>query len=280
VKYLWSNFLRFIFLCAALPLMTSMGRASTIVTLTDGTAIFEIDPTSPAGMSSWSFGGGANIMPQQWFWFRTSATGFASQGALQSIDSIGNPVVTPIDPGDVDIKFGNSSSPISTDMFLMLADGEPASLSEQVKWTNNTSSTLYLTIFQYVHFQFSPGADSLTLPTTHSAGQNGANGASDVSVSPFTTPGGLVGSEAALASTLLNALTDGATSSSFNVNNSSSASGDTATAFEWQIPLAANGSFILSINENVTPATAPEPGPGLLIAAGALALYAGRRFRK
>src|SRR5579863_10294765 len=155
--------------CVLLLLAGSSAHAVTILTLTDGNTMFDV---ASNGMSAWTVDG-ADIMPQQWFWFRTGSS-FTNQSALQSLDSIGAPTVT-FDSGFP--SFGEltyQSSSIGADLALVLAGGQPAVLSEQLEWTNLTSHNMYLTIFQYIHFAFSSGTDSLRI-SGNQATQTGAN---------------------------------------------------------------------------------------------------------
>jgi hypothetical protein len=264
-----SPFAWHILVCAPLLLAAPSGHAASILTLTDGQTMFDV---AANGMSSWTVNGG-NIMPLQWFWFRTGSS-FTNQGPLQSLDSIGSPTVS-FDAGFP--SFGEltyQSSFIAADLALILADGEPAILSEQLEWTNLTSQNMYLTIFQYTHFAFSSGADSLAI-SGNQATQNGAKGSSEILADPFDSQ--LTGHQAGNYSSLLNSLTNPSTSALFNVNNQSFASGDVGTAFEWNTILAPNASLILSITESVA---APEPGPAGLFCSGILFLWTIRLLQK
>jgi hypothetical protein len=265
------QFLRRSLCWAPLLLMVSAGNAATILVLTDGNAMFRVEDT---GMSGWTLtSGGQNVMPQQWFWFRTGTTA-NNQGALQSMDSLGAPNVT-FDSAFPDFGELQYQSPtLGADLTLDVIDGQPVVLAEQVQWTNRTSQTLYLTVFQYIHFAFSPVSDSLTI-SQNRAIQSGSAGDAEVVVSPFDST--YAGYQAGSSSAILGALTNSATSATFNVNNHGSAAGDVGMAFQWNATLAPGASLTMSIGENASPS--PEPSSALLIAAGVLAL-GGRRFLK
>ena len=255
-------------MCAPLLLVASSSHAASILTLTDGQTMFDVAAT---GMSGWTVNGG-NIMPLQWFWFRTGSS-FTNQGPLQSLDSIGSPTVS-FDAGFP--SFGEltyQSASIGADLALILADGEPAILSEQLEWTNFTTQTMYLTVFQYTHFAFSSGAYSLRI-SGNQATQNGEKGSVEILADPFDSQ--LTGYQAGNYSSILNSLTNPSTSALFNVNNQNFASGDVGAVFEWNTVLAPNASLILSITESVA---APEPGPAGLFCAGILFLWTTRLLK-
>lgn len=247
-------------------LLTALAcRADSIITLTDGTAALTVDTGSSAGMSAWTLNGDPNAMPQQWVWFRTGSN------PLQSLDTLGSSSndFDPSFPGSVDVQY--QSSALSAVLSLELVDGSPTVMSEQLQFTNlSTTDSVALTIVQYIHFRFSTNSDSATI-SGNDATQQGARGSVQIGSAPF---GSLY--QVSPASVLLSDLT-GATSSSFNLNDQASGSGDVAIAFEWQTTLPANGSTILSIDESLT---APEPVPMLLFGMGVAALYGLRTARR
>jgi len=144
-------------------------------------------------------------MPPTWFWFRTSTTSFSTnQRALQSRDR-------------------------GADLVLSLADGQPAFLSEQLPFTNPTAKTVYLTLIECMDFTFSSGTDSVTI-SVNQATQASVQGSTETVSAPFDSR--LKSHEAANYSTILAALTNASTSSSFNLNNQASANGNVETAVE------------------------------------------------
>lgn len=253
------------FILSPLMLIAFACHADSIITLTDGTAAFTVDTGSSAGMSTWTLNSGPNVMPQQWFWFRTGS------GPLQSLDTLGTPSIffDPSFPDFADIQY--QSSTLSADLTLDLVDGTPAVMSEQLQFSNLLTNSVSLTIIQYLHFQFSPSLDSAAI-SGNDATQHGALGSVQIGSAPF---GSLY--QVSPASVLLSDLT-GSTSSTFNLNNQASGSGDVAIAFEWQVTLPANGSTILSIDESLT--GTPEPASMLLLGAGVASLYGFRSARR
>lgn len=263
-------------LLAPMFLAASVSQADTILTLTDGTTAFTVNTSSSAGMFSWTLNGGPNLMPQQWFWVRTGSS-FVTQSALQSIDSLSAPNVEIYDPANFPdfAEFQYASAALSADVSLDAVDGNPAGLSQQVQFTNLSASQIALTVFQYIHFQLSSGSDSASA-SGNGVTQSGSLGSSQVEVIPFDSR--YTGYQLGDASALLAGLNNPATSSTFNVNNAASATGDVGILIEWQTLLAPNGQLTLSNGENLSPT--PEPASVMLIGIGIAALCGRRNMKR
>src|SRR5579872_424081 len=121
---------RIAFLPASLLLAAGLCHGSP-VTLSDGPTTFVLDPASQAGMSSWNPGGGPNIMPQQWIWYGVNSSGF-NQSPLQSLDMLATPdvIFDPLNPAFAEVTY--TSSVLSADLMLNIADGSPSALGEQL----------------------------------------------------------------------------------------------------------------------------------------------------
>lgn len=250
-----------------------VGAASvqaSVITLTDGNSTAKIDPSSQAGMYSWKIDGN-DIMNQQWFWVRTGDT-----GGEQSLDSIGTPTVTQYSPGIVQIEY--TSRTYKVDVIYSLAGGGlksgTADIGEQIRITNLTSSPLDLHFFQYSDFDLmGQNKDSATLNNANTIRQK-----NDVLTVAETvaTPGPNHYSIKYFRH-LLDQLSDGNPTTLSDTNDTQV--GDITWAFEWDVTIEGNGTFLISKDKRVT--GVPEPGILLLLGSGLIgALAIRKKFRK
>jgi len=248
--------------------------AASVIELRDGSSIVKIDPLSQAGLFTWSVNG-INLLPQQWFWFRTGNTAERSIDAM-TLDPDSMMTYTLFgDPGPDTASWRYTSPGLSLQMDVSLVDANPTrSLSQVLTWTNTSASPLTLTLFQYVNFHLGSGSNQIDFNDGASL-QTGSGYRAETWVTPFDTR--LTGFEAAAVPYTRNELND-ATSTSFG-QSLDSASGDVGAAFEWQAQVPVTGSFQISTIENLTAPETPEPSSAALAIGALAAMFYVRRRR-
>ena len=260
--------------------MVALEAPAQVETLSNANSTVTIDTSGQDGMNSWVIGG-QNVLNQQWFWFRTGATGPQS-----SIDTLGTPANSLLAPNFLQSTYSGNPN-FSLQVVYSLVGGSAGSgasdLSEQIKIQNLTGGALDFHFFQYANFVPGPGGDLVQLSQNARGLYNEAlvtSGAMTISedVDTALSPGANEGSAAQYDSTL------------FNLNNTpglllndvaSSGPGGTNTwAFEWDKSIAVGGTLIISKDLNVVvAASAPEPGSLALASMGILAFGLLRRLR-
>jgi hypothetical protein len=260
----------------ALGVFSLTVKASAVNVLTDGNSVVTIDPASQAGLFSWVVDGQQQSF-QQWFWYRIGGIGGES-----SIDTISAPVVTTPDGRTLGVTFANAQ--INVQVIYSLLGGTAGSgnsdVSEQIRITNLGATPLDFHFFQYVDFDLlgSPGSDSIQLGKNLSGKYNEAfqNDGVSAFAETVTAPGANHG-EANTFSNTVASLNDGNPTTLSDSN--SAGPGDVTWALEWDVTIAAGGSFILSKDLNLTIPAIPEPSVFALISMGALC-FAYRRSRR
>jgi hypothetical protein len=248
-------------------------QAQASVTLIDQNSTAGIDPNSQAGVFNWTVDGKNNLF-QQWFWYRIGD----DPTGQHSIDTISAPTVTPfLGTRGVDIAYSNGT--LGAEVNYILTGGSAGSgtsaLSEVVRLTNTSSSSITLHFFQYSDFDLSgtPDGDSVAL-TDHKATQGGPGKLlSETVVTPDASR-----LEANIFANTLNSLNSGAP---YDLNNVATAGpGDVTWAYQWDVTLSEGGTFLISKVKQLQ----PIPEPSTLAIAGlaglGLALYGFCRSRK
>ena len=230
-------------------------RAS-VITLTDQNSTAQIDPSSQAGMYSWTVNGN-DILYQQWFWYRIGAA-----GGQQSIDTIGAPTVTQYSPGVAQIQYVSAS--LKIDITYSLEGGSlnsgAADMGEQIRITNLTSNPLDFHFFEYSDFDLmGPSNDSATLTNANTITQkNQVLAVAETVVTPAPNHW-----EIAYHPVLLDQLNGGATTLT---DSNTTAVGDITWGLEWDMTIAPNSTFLISKDKQVS--GVPEPGVLLLLGSG------------
>jgi hypothetical protein len=156
------------------------------------------------------------------------------------------------------------------------APGSDASdLSELIQIKNTGGTTLPLDLFQYANIQFSNGSDVVQFLSPHSVQQTGGG----IFLNETTaSTAGLVHHQAGVYPNILNSLND---NSITTLNDSNSATGDAAWAFQWQQQLAPGQTFTVSTDMNVVDPPVPEPESIFLLATvlAGIILLSRRRIR-
>ena len=220
---------------------------------------------SNAGISSWNVDG-VNNLNRQWFYYRI---GGGPESPVQSISS--SPTVTfaqvPNIISKLNVTYANAS--YSVQLGFELTGGNPGSgtsgFTESISIQNLSGSSLAFHFFQYSDFDLWGLSGNQTVQFL----QNPANSQyyKVVQTDGFRTlteiintanpPIGAV--EANLANVTLSSLTDG---SQTDLNgNTSAGPGNVTFAYQWDVNLAAGGSFQLSKLLTIV----PEPSATTLV---------------
>lgn len=253
--------------------MCAAAAQASVITLSDQNSTAQIDPSSQAGMYSWSVNGN-DILYQQWFWYRIGAT-----GGQQSIDTISAPVVTQYSPGLAQVAYTSQSLSVNVTYSLNgggLNSGS-ADMGEQIRIVNLSSSAITLHFFEYSDFDLmGPSNDSAALTNANTITQkNQLLSVAETVVTPAPARW-----QISYYPVLLSQL-NGGTYTLSNANNTTV--GDISWAFEWDVTLGAFGTptdgFLISKDKQVT--GIPEPGILLLLGSGLIGFLATRkRFGK
>jgi hypothetical protein len=243
-------------------------------TLAQGNSVGCVDASGP-GMENWRIDGEDHLY-KQWFWYRIGSTGPENNIATLPLIGWSQPGA-----GKLDLKFGNSQLSVQLTYSLMggCAGSGQSDIGEQVRIDNLSGAPLPLHFFQYTDFDLGRGSPNQTVQL----GSNlqglfdeayqgrGRARATDTVVTPGANHG-----EVAIGNTIFNELTDANPTTLNDV--AGPIIGDCAWAFEWDPIIGVGGSFIFSIEKNVTIISLPEPGVVALLPAGVFAVYLRRRL--
>jgi hypothetical protein len=245
--------------------------ASTIG-LTSGNSAVTINPTGSPSVEDWS----ANSQMQlneEGFWFRTGSTGGQS-----SIDTLAGPVITPGLPSNIaDLTYGSSTG-LQIEVVYTLTGGNPGSdLDENIEIYNDGSSSQTYHFFEYANFNLgdSTTGQVVTISGANTATDVGSGWQVQTVVSPESSE-----YEANVYSTLLNQISSPTTACLLSDGSPSSA-GDGEWGFEWDITLAAGGSYAITVDQNLTAIpVVPEPVSGVIAVLGLSGLCLMRSRRR
>jgi hypothetical protein len=243
-------------------------NAANIV-LTDGNSAVTIDPTSSAGVENWSING-QNQLHQEWFWIRTGSTGGQS-----SIDTLSAPSIAPGLPSYAATLTYGSSNGLQIITTYNLTGGQPGSnLAENIEINNDGTSPQTYHFFEYANFNLgnSTTGQAVTISAANTATDVGNGWQVQTVVNPASSE-----YEANVFPNLLNQISSSTTPCMLS-DVSTSTVGDGEWGFEWDITLAAGGSYPISSGLNFK--TVPEPVSGAIAVLGLTGLWFMRSRRQ
>ncbi len=259
----------FLVLLLALALFMVPRASATIYTLTDLNSVLSVDDSSAAGAYSWTIDG-ADILYQQWFWYRVGST-----GPEQSIDSLA--LMSASQLGNA-LSLTYAGAGFTLDVDYELHGGSPGSrtsdVAEIIHITNTGTTPLDLHFFQYSDFDIGAGnVDTVTIdPTMQIVTQRPAVGGPGILSETVLTPRPSRAEANYYANTLLS-LIDNAPTTLNNVRTAGP--GDVTWAFQWDHVIGAGSSYIISKDKNAQ----PVPEPATLALLGGVIVLLARRFR-
>jgi hypothetical protein len=255
--------------------------------LTDGAALVNIDPTSPAGVYDWKLDG-QDQLEKQWLWYRVGNTAEASIDTL----TLSGTTLT----GTSQVQLDYSGAGFNLEVTYSLLGGSAGSgvsdLAEQFTIVNTSGNTLDFHLFLYSDFDLggTAGGDTVTSvnyqPFPFSAPGYSSARQVDGNVENLTTLGGVFANRAEAEpfdSTLIK-LNDAAPTSLLNSGASfgPNGPGDMTYAFQWDLTLASSGAGslkVIGVDKNLKVTPIPEPTTAALGLLGLTALLnaLGRR---
>lgn len=266
------KFLLFGTIASALAVSVLQSPAQ-IVTLTDNNSVARINTASSAGMFDWIVDG-SDQLAQQWFWFRVGAA-----GGEAPINTISAPSIVTPTARNLSTTYNNPGA-YSVKVDYQLNGATPGSgtsgMNESVTILNQSASPLSFHFYQYTDFDLVGGPNSVQLSKNNFTGLYSTADQVAPGITfqeSLVTPGANHG-EATLFPATLNSLNDGNPTTLTDVNTAGP--GDTAYAFEWDLTIAANSSFVINKSLSLQLTPVPEPSALALISVG----LAGLALRK
>ena len=258
-----------VFLALVMVLFVAPARAT--ITLSDANSVVTIDPTSSAGIYSWTVDGISQLY-QQWYWIRVGPTGLAAP-----INSLG--LLSDVFTADSATLSYGSLTGLEVTLKISLDGGPVGSgigdLDTQAQVDNHSTTVDQVHFFEYNDFDLNgtPAGQTVTLSGTpvNTANQTlGMSALAEEVTGPSPTR-----YEAALWPTVLNGL--GAVSG-YTLNDAMTAGpGDATWAFQWDKTLGHNGALLISKDESLSVVV---PEPATIFGMGVILLAVGRKLRK
>ena len=242
---------------------------AALYTLEDQNSTVDVEADSDEGASSWVVDG-TDHMEQQWFWVRL---GDGPEQPINAIDDDG-PLVShqdnDFDPGNESLQLRYEGFGLQIDVSLELAGSAQGTgvsqLIEAITIHNTGEGELDLHFYQYVDLDLAGTAQDDTVEMNLPFGVTQIDSLGWVSEAADTPIPQRY--EAGLVPTIINKLNDNDADDLANLPGPTT--GDVAWAFQWDISLAPEGSFIISKSKRLV---VPEPATlGLLLLGGLIAL--------
>jgi hypothetical protein len=265
---------------ASLGLLTASASAGTL-NLADQNSTAAITPSSSAGLTSWTVNG-TNEAVRQWFYYAIGGGAPSSLDTL-GLTSSGTFVFGSGTRGGFAIYTGSNGLSAEVD-YILTGGGTSATqsdLSETIRLTNTGTAAKTLHFYQYSNFNLSQGTgDSEQFTNANTVTQFGDSLQMQTVSTP--TPNEWEGSLTTSATNTLGKLTGGSpvTLSNTPALGGTVGPGNVTWAYQWDPTIAAGGTYIISNDQQINPATPiPEPATPLLLTAAGLVLM-GVRFRR
>jgi len=245
------------------------------ITLNDGNSTVVIDPSTSAGLDSWTIGNNTNQVKKEWFWYRVGS------GSQSSLDQLGLSGATSYDTngnGQNDTEKLTYGSPTGLQVVVTYslvggqANSGTSDIGETIKITNNGATPLNYHFFEYTNFSLggSTNGQTVTIANGNTATDQGNGEFAQIVVSPKPSE-----FEANIFPTLLT--TELTNTSNYTLSDTASApSGNGESGFEWDLALNSGQSYVISIDKQIH--SIPEPSSEIaLLGLGGLLLTRPRR---
>jgi len=279
---------------AAAMALSALPAHADIVTITDSNASATVNTGSSLGMDSLTVDGVDQLF-QQWFWYRTAASGAASPINTLTQHSVSKPISEGGSEAENQMEVNytgtysavvGTSVPFSIDVTYSVTGSPPsgAQLGEIIKIQNGPGSTasLPMTFIQYNDYDLNGTADGDTITLSGGTPPNTAtqtkSGSTTTSLETVTTTLDLshYQVEAGTSSTILNEL-GGSGFTTLSDGALSAGPGDAKWAWEWDVTIPANSTFTISKERDIS--GVPEPASAMIMLGG-MSLWSLRRPRR
>jgi hypothetical protein len=269
--------------CAtAMATLLGLSAASTKATvlLQDGNSSVTL---STAAVTNWTIGSTSEL-GQESFWYRIGSSG--GQSPISSLSPVTSTASDSNSNGLNDVaKFSyGSSSGFEVVVTYSLTGGQTGSktsdLGETIKVSNPGMSSQTFHLFEYTNFNLggSTTGQIVTITGGNTATDDGNGLEAKTVVSP--KPSEFEASNTAASPDLLSHISSSTTAYTL-ADVASAASGDGEWAFEWDITLGCDSSYVISIDKNIkaTAVVVPEPAIGAIALLGLGGLFMARPRR-
>lgn len=260
-------------LMAVLVMVVGTAPPAGAYTVTDLNSVFSV---GAAGADGWSVDG-INQLFNQSFWWRVGSTG--GQGLLSGLGTSGS-----ASGHNINLTYTNPNvfrAEVQYSLFGGASGSHQSDVSEVIRLTNlmPTGGSLDMHFYQYSDFDLNgtPNNDNLRFSADHQVVTQWESGAF-LSETVHTPPASHY--EGGIYPTLYNNLTG---ASPYILSDSPLAgnviSGDCDWAYEWDLNIAPNSTFIISKDKGIR-ADVPEPGTLLLFGTAMVGMGLAWRRRK
>ena len=211
-----------------------------------------IDPTSDAGVYSWTVNG-ADISYQHWYWLR-----IGSNTPQFSLDTLSEPYGLSRSSTNTTLNYLGQglSATIAYSMTGVANGNSGSSMIESLSIQNITNATINLHVFEYSDYDLSddPPGDTLTFPTSNKTVQQG-NGLTLTETSGTPAPNYYEGSWYAITLDKLGGTSPVTLTDSLIPN----LPGDQTFTHEWDTNLPAGQTLVISLTNSITGSVATLP---------------------
>jgi hypothetical protein len=265
---------KFLILAVALAMVPAAASvAGATYVLTDLNSTFAVDLNN--NPTQWTVDNTYQLY-RQGFWFRLGDVAGTGQSSLFSEPT----TVQSQTANSLQLRFTHSqfTADVAWTLFGGTAGSYTSDVAESIRLRNTSGSTLHMRFFQYSDFDLNgtPGNDLLSFPNANTVDQTDPAGPVGLSETVVTPPASHHQGSNSWPS-LYNLINS---SSNYTLNDSNpGTAGDSEWAFEWDVDIAANGSYLISKDKHIS--EIPEPGSVILLGVVLLgAVGLGRRRRK